>query len=230
MILAIAAMNSEYQELEKFLEDKKSGEIDGIKYDIGTIDNKEVMLMLSGVGKVNAAYTFTTILNNFKIDFVVNIGSAGGVVNNHHVKPLDIVVARKVCYHDVDLTLANRLPGVLPNTPQYFEATLNDKMLKALDELDLTYHYATIASGDQFVCDLGKVEYITKTFDDVCAVEMEAGAIAHLCYLKKIPFVVFRSISDVINENEDNQMQFEEYIKQASHNSALATKKIIEQL
>ena len=230
MILVIAAMEEEYQELEKFLHHKQAAESFGIKYHLGELENKEVMLLLSGVGKVNAARALTTIMNNFAIDFIINIGSAGGIVNEHQVKPLDIVFAKKVCYHDVDLTLANRLPGVLPGLPQYFETALNEKLLAGLNELALTYHYATIASGDQFVCELDKVAYITKTFIDVCAVDMEAAAIAHLCYLKEIPFIVLRSISDVINEKSDNQMQFEEYIKQASHNSALAAKKIIELL
>lgn len=230
MILVIAAMDEEYHELEALMNDKKENEYQGVKYHHGWMDNKEIMLMLSGVGKVNAAYSLTTIINNFDISFVINIGSAGGVVLEHSVKLLDIVIAKKVCYHDVDLTLANRLPGVLPNTPQYFIPSMNEKFLHALEKTELTYHYATIASGDQFVCELSKVEYVNENFDDVCAVEMEAGAIAHICFLRNIPFVIFRSISDIVNKNADNQMQFSEYIKQASHNSAIATKTIIEQL
>ncbi|MDF9866681.1 adenosylhomocysteine nucleosidase [Bacilli bacterium PM5-3] len=230
MILAIAAMEEEYQELEKMMVDAKEGVCEDVKYHLGKIADKEVMLMLSGVGKVNAAYALTTILNYFDVSFIVNIGSAGGVVKDYDVNVLDIVIAKKVCYHDVDLTLANRLPGVLPNTPQYFEATLTDEMLKAIDSTGLNYHCATIASGDQFVCDLDSVKYITETFEDVCACEMEAGAIAHIAYLRKIPFVVFRSISDVVGKEQDNQMQFEEYIKQASLNSSLAAAKIIEKI
>ncbi|MEG0283914.1 MAG: 5'-methylthioadenosine/adenosylhomocysteine nucleosidase [Erysipelotrichales bacterium] len=228
MILVIAAMEEEYQELERLMENPKKIMVDDIKTHQGKIDNKDVILMLSGIGKVNAAYSFTTILKKYDIDFVVNIGSAGGVVNDHHVEALDIVVAKKVCYHDVDLTLADRKPGVLPNLPQYFEASLHDDMLKKLEETNLKYHYATIASGDQFVYSLDRVAYITSTFDDVCAIEMEAGAIAHLCHTHKIPFVVFRSISDVVGKEDNNQVQFEEYIEQASKNSALAATKIIE--
>ena len=230
MILAIAAMESEYQELEAMMVNKSEGIATDIKYHLGKIKGKDVMLMLSGVGKVNAAYALTTILNNFAVDFVINIGSAGGVVKDHDVKVMDVVIAKKVCNHDVDLTLANRLPGVLPNTPQYFESAVTMEMLNAFETTGLSYHYATIASGDQFVCDLARIDYITTHFEDVCAVEMEAGAIAQICYLRKIPFVVFRSISDVVNQYQDNQMQFEEYIKQASINSARAASKIIEVL
>lgn len=230
MILVIAAMDEEYQELEKLMNDGKQIMCCDIKCYLGYINNKEVLLMLSGVGKVNAAYSLTTILRKYAISFVVNIGSAGGIVNEHNVSALDIVIAKKVCYHDVDLTLANRLPGVLPNLPQYFESSLTKEMLDALEDSGLKYHHATIASGDQFVCDLDRVSYITETFDDVCAVEMEAGAIAHLCFLNKIPFVVFRSISDVVGLEADNQMQFEEYIEQASKNSARAAYQIIDNI
>lgn len=227
MILAVAAMQEEYQELEALMDNPIEGNINGVKYHQGKIEDKDVCLMLSGIGKVNAAWTLVTILNELDIDFVVNIGSAGGVVNDHHVKAMDVVVGKKVCQHDVDLTAADRPMGMLPNLPVYFESAVNDKMMAALKETGLTYHYATIASGDAFVADLKRVEYITNYFEDVCAVEMEAGAIAQICYQRKIPFVVFRSISDVIGEEDSNQMQFEQYIKYAALNSAQAAKAII---
>ncbi|MDR3215785.1 MAG: 5'-methylthioadenosine/adenosylhomocysteine nucleosidase [Bacilli bacterium] len=221
MILVVAAMDEEYQELAKMLENERVLCCKGIKCHQGKIDNKDVMLMLSGVGKVNAAYSLSTIMNNFEIDFVINIGSAGGINSkDYNIKPLDIVIAQKVCQHDVDLTLAHRLPGVLPDLPQYYHASLDTSMLADLKDSDLTYHVGTIASGDQFVGDLEIVKKIQHSFEDVCAVEMEAGAIAQICYILKVPFVIFRSISDVINEHSDNQVQFEEYIKQASINSA----------
>ncbi|MDR1781390.1 MAG: 5'-methylthioadenosine/adenosylhomocysteine nucleosidase [Bacilli bacterium] len=228
MILIVAAMEEEYQELEKLIDNGIELCCKGIKYVKGFIDNKDVILMLSGVGKVNAAYTITTFIDNFDIDFVINIGSAGGVISKKYdVKVLDIVIAQNVVQHDVDLVLANRLPGVLPNLPQYYPSSLNNEMIKVLKKTNLRFHLGTIASGDQFVGSLTRINEIKNNFVDVCAVEMEAGAIAQVCYLTNTKYLVFRSISDVINGEVDNQTQFEEYIKQASINSARATYEII---
>lgn len=223
MILIIAAMEEEYQEIEKLMHNKKADKYHFVKYHTGTIHDKKVMLMLSGIGKVNATASLTAILNKFEISFIINVGSAGGVDSNYDVNVYDIVIAKKVCQHDVDLTFANRLPGVIPGLPQYYESEVNEKIFEELNENNLTYHYATIASGDQFVCDLNTINKITNNFEDVCAVEMEAGAIAQVAYMYQIPFVVFRSISDVINKHSDNQIQFEKYIEQAAKNSAIAT-------
>ena len=227
MILCVAAMNEEYNELLNLLENEEEKNLHGIKYHEGMLDDKKVILMLSGVGKVNAASSLVTILNEFNIQFIVNIGSAGGVVNDHHVKQLDVVVAKKVCQHDVDLIAANRPMGMLPDLPVYYESAISEKMLEALKETGLTYHFATIASGDTFVAKVETVDFITEHFEDVCAVEMEAGAIAQVALQRNIPFVVFRSISDVVGLEDSNQMQFEQYIKYASINSAKAAQAII---
>ena len=228
MILIVAAMEVEYNEILLLMNDSKKHTLQHVEYHQGSINDNEVTLMLSGIGKVNTAYALTTILNFIPIDFIINVGSAGGVVNEHEVDILDIVVAKKVCNHDIDLVLANRLPGVLPDLPQYYQSAVNKNILMALSQLDLKYHYATIASGDQFIGDLNRLNYVTQNFEDVCAVEMEAGSIAQIAYLRKIPFIIIRSISDVIGKEVPNQIQFEEYIVKASKNSALATQKIIE--
>jgi len=233
MILCIAAMQEEYDALLELMSDPKEEIIHGVNVHKGTINHKDVLLMLSGIGKVNAACSTITILNHYNdIDFIINIGSAGGLENNYHVKQLDIIVGKKVVQHDVDLSSAGYELGQLPGgLPLYFEASVTQAMLDALDKTDLTYHYATIASGDSFVASEEKADFIASNFEDVCAVEMEAGAIAQIAYIRKIPFVVFRSISDVVGHEEDgNQLQFDKYILPASKNSALATKAIIETL
>jgi len=231
MILCIAAMNEEYDALVDLLDNAKEETSHHVKVHRGQIDNKEVLLMLSGIGKVNATLTLTTILNDYKnIEFIINIGSAGGIKSKYNVKQLDIVVAKKVCQHDVDLTAAGDRPyGEIPGMPLYFETNLQQIMLEALASTNLTYHTATIASGDTFVATEEKANFIEEHFEDVCAVDMEAGAIAQVAYVKEIPFVVFRSISDVVGEEEDgNQLQFDKYILEASKNSALATKAVIQ--
>lgn len=230
MILIIAAMPEEYVELEKLMTNPINHTLNNVKYTSGTIDNKEVLLMLSGVGKVNAAYSLTTIISKYDVDFVINIGSAGGLCYNHQVEPLDVVIADKVCYHDVDITLAGRQYGELPDLPVYYQSSLTNDMIKEMDSNNIKYHVATIASGDQFVGIENIASLINDRFDNVCAIEMEAGAIAHICHLNSIDFVVFRSISDVVGQEKSNNMQFNEYIKLASKNSALAASLIIKHI
>lgn len=231
MILVLAAMQQEFDALAKHLENSVSDYEHDIKYEKGYIGDKEVILALTGVGKVNATYTITTIFNHFPIDYVINIGSAGGVLTNREeLDTLDVVVSTCVSQHDLDVTLAGREKGELENLSKYTPATYEDSWFDDLAEFNHKIHFGTIASGDQFIGDLKKVEEITNNFEDVLAVEMEAGAIAQICYRWRIPFIVMRSISDVVGKEVANHLQFEEYLSQASANSAFITSQIIKKL
>lgn len=226
MVLIVAAMPEEYEALQKLMQNKREQESNNVKHTLGLLKDKEVVLMLSGIGKVNASMNVTSIINEYDdIHYIVNIGSAGGI-KNLGLKQLDLVLATKVCQHDIDLHEFDHPYGALPGMPVYYESALNDKIIAEIAQLDITYHTGCIASGDQFVSQKEKIAFITNHFDDVCAVEMEAGAIAQVAYMHKIPFVIIRSISDVIDE-EDSNLQFHEYIIRASSNAALATEKII---
>lgn len=225
MILIVAAMNEEYRELQKLMEQAHEQEINNVTHTMGLLDDKEVVLMLSGIGKVNASMNVTSIINEYDIDFIINIGSAGGI-KDLGLSQLDLVLATKVCQHDIDLHEFGHEYGALPNMPVYYESALDDKMIDQIKELNIPYQTGCVASGDQFVSQEEKVNYILEHFDDVCATDMEAGAIAQVAYIHHIPFIIIRSISDIIDE-KDSKLQFQEYIIKASSNSALATEKII---
>lgn len=230
MILIVAAMELEYEALESIMENVKKDSIYGVNYSTGLLNGKEVALILSGIGKVNAAYTVTTMFSVLPIYLVINIGSAGGINLNDSLKVGDIIVGEAVCYHDVDITFGGkRQHGEIPNLPRYFKSNLNNSMRKALDDFDTKVHYGVIASGDQFIQDYDLLALKLDYFENIRAVEMEACAIAHCCYLRGIKFVVFRSISDVVND-ANNHVQFDQYIKLASQNSARAVSLIVDTL
>lgn len=225
MILIVAAMNEEYDELQKLMSETKEQEINNVPHTLGLLDDKQVVLMLSGIGKVNASMNVTSIINEYDINFIINIGSAGGI-KDLGLKQLDLVLATKVCQHDIDLHEFDHPYGGLPGMPVYYETALNPDMISEIKQLDINYHTGCVASGDQFVSHTEQISFILDHFKDVCAVEMEAGAIAQVAYVHKIPFIIIRSISDIIDES-DSDLQFKEYIIKASANSARATKKII---
>ncbi|MGL4382712.1 MAG: 5'-methylthioadenosine/S-adenosylhomocysteine nucleosidase, partial [Bacilli bacterium] len=167
MILIIAAMEEEFQALEELMYDKERIIVKGIQVTTAMMDKHQVVLIKSGVGKVNAAYTTTTILNEYPIDLVINIGSAAGINQNVAIKVLDLIIASKVCYHDVDLSAANRPYGKIGGLPIYFETAYQEQIKELFkEELDHVY-FNTIASGDQFINNDQRFKWINDNFKDV---------------------------------------------------------------
>lgn len=186
----------------------------------GQLAHKEVMVVLSGLGKVNAALATNFVIERFSPQYLINIGSAGGLAQTLSVG--DVVVSSAVFYHDVDATLLGCAYGQLPDMPAQFQAdshlvALAEKALASATNLQFTK--GSIASGDAFVSDAAQIRLIQQRFPDTAAVDMEAAAIAHICHLYQVPFVVTRAISDLVG-NHDNHVDFFSFLKQASVNSA----------
>ena len=135
-------------------------------------------------------------------------------------------------YHDIDLTLLNCAYGQLPQMPKAFPA---DAQLMALAhqcvkvETDLRVLYGSIGSGDQFMSEPDDIAKLHQHFPDITAADMEAAAIAHTSYLYKVPFVIIRAISDVIDSSE-NKVDFFTFLSQAAENSAKAVKAMVSKL
>lgn len=186
----------------------------------GMIENKEVVLLQSGVGKVNAAICTTLLLTNYQIDMVINIGSAGGLCLKQEVG--DIVISNEVCQYDFDITaFPNRILGEVPGLPPRIKADedLINKAKIFLEKLDLNYEIGLIVSGDKFVADNKTAEYIKNNFKDAKCCEMEAAAIGQTCYKFKTKFIIARSLSDIFGKG-DSAVQFDEYLKKAAKASA----------
>ena len=229
MIAIIGAMDEEVLEIKNIMFDKKESSINGIEFCTGKISNTEVVLLKSGIGKVNAAICTTLLLSNFQVDNVINIGTAGGLLKE--MNPLDVVVSTKVAHHD---WLVERFgwPTGFDQEKTCYSAC--EKLVAIFNSIlieDTSYNVfvGPIASGDLFVSELGDIEKILSLFPEAMCAEMEACGVAQVCKHFNKPFIVIRSLSDVALNN-DNNIEFDTYLSKASKNSAIWCKKFISKL
>lgn len=229
MIGIIGAMEEEVAEIKAIMSVEEELENHGYLFYKGTINKKTVVLLQGGIGKVNAAIATTLLFQNFPIELVINVGSAGGLNMSQNVG--DVVISSSVVHHDVDVTAFQRELGEVPGMPKYFKAdeVLLDTVKQILAEQNLTAHVGLIASGDQFIGRQDQVDYIRSHFQDAMCVEMEAAAIAQVCYVFNKKFIITRSLSDIFNKGE-NDIQFDEYLKKASKASAKMCYELITRL
>lgn len=215
MILIIGAMPEEISALEKRMTHVIHKTINGTQVMEGILSNNHVLLALSGVGKVNAAITATNLLNSYAIKALVNIGSAGGLLEGQKVS--DIVVATVCQYHDFDIG-----PETLSDPRFIFESDhkLQVSLLEVLDKEKINYHHGLLVSGDQFITkDSTAFSNIQDKFKAAVAVDMESTAIAAVADQFELPFVIIRALSDVTHQ-VGNELDFETYLSLASEQSA----------
>jgi adenosylhomocysteine nucleosidase len=173
----------------------------GTSFTIASFLGTEVVIALSGVGKVNAAATAMIMITQFNPDVILNVGVAGGFATTQQL--LDLVVAKSVIYTDVDVTALGYAPGQLMDGPSVFSSSSElvnvVKQLEKDGKLAHSVHYGTIGSGDQFVHrgNIDKINHIRSTFPDVICVEMEGAAIGHVCSKQEIPALFIRCLSDI---------------------------------
>ena len=220
----IAAMQEEMQEIKEIMKNIEEVKINELNFFKGNINNHQVVLVESGVGKVNAARTTQILIDKFKPKAIINVGSAGS--GNDELDIGDIVIGKRLVQHDFDITAFGHEKGYISNVGQYVES--DSKLIKKMENIiseianeDFKIKLGTIASGDIFCTKLEMREKIHSKFS-ADAIEMEGAAIAQVCKLDNIPFIVIRSISD--KPNGKNEITFEEYLKIAS----IRCKKIIE--
>lgn len=216
----IVAMQEELEEIIKIMKDIEEKEIYGIYFIKGKIENTKVVVVKSGVGKVNAARTTQILIDKLKVKSIINVGTAGALSPFLNIG--DIVIAEKLVQHDFDITAFDHDKGYITGVGEYIYSDY--KLVKKLQNVankikDETYNINTgvIATGDIFCTDIAMKNKIYTKFDAEC-VEMEGAAIAQVCYLDKIPFVVFRSISDTPNGN--NAIVFDKFVELASKRCA----------
>ena len=216
----IAAMQEEMQEIQKIMDNVKETKIYDLNFIIGEISNYKVVLVEAGVGKVNAARTTQILIDNFEVDAIINVGSAAA--SNEKLNIGDIVIANKLVQHDFDITAFGHPKGYISNVGQYLESdkelVINiEKAIKKIDNNKFKAIIGTIASGDIFCKEINMKDKIKSKFN-ADAIEMEGAAIAQVCKLDNVPFIVIRGISDSPNGN--NKVTFEEYLEQASQRCA----------
>lgn len=213
-------MKEELNELKKIIKIKKKEKIYELIFYFGEIDNKSCILVESGVGKVNASRTAQVLIDKIGVDYIFNIGVAGGLTEN--LKVLDIVIGEKLVQHDFDITAFNHPKGYIPNIGIFVNSDkdLVSTASKCIPEGII----GTIASGDIFCNSIDISQKIKKDFNTLC-VEMEGASIAQVCFLCNIPFLVIRCISDIIGK--DNLISYEKFLKDSSKKIATAMKEII---
>ena len=221
MIGIIGARNDEVDAIKKYMNIVDTKTILDCTFYQGTIENKEVVLLQGGIGKVNAAICTTLLLTNYQIDFVINVGSAGGLCLDQEVG--DVVISDAVCQYDFDITaFPDRVLGEVPGLPPKIKADqeLVDRAKNVLENLKLNYTAGLIVSGDKFVADKNTVDYIKENFKDAKCCEMEAAAVGQTCYKFNTKFIITRSLSDIFDKG-DSTIQFDEYLNKAANASAL---------
>lgn len=217
----IFAMKEEIDELIKYIDITRENKIFDLVFYEGKINNVNCILVMSGVGKVNAARCTQMLIDNYKLDYIINIGVAGGVSRNVNV--LDIVVSDNLVQHDFDITAFDHEKGYIPNIGTNIKC--DNDLVSLAKKVDNKVHVGTIASGDIFCTEKWMSEKINNKFNALC-VEMEGASIAQVAFLCNIPFLVIRSISDTPYE-DNNKITYEEFLIKSSKKVAKYLNNII---
>ena len=200
----IGAMDVEVQTLEKAADISDRTTIADMEFCSGKLDDKDVVIVKCGMGKVNAGICAHTLINYFGCTRIINTGVAGSLDNQIDIG--DIVVSTEAVQHDFDVTAIGFDKGEIPYTEKY--AFPADKKMRA-DAVtavkesapDIHVFEGRVCSGDQFISEKEQRDKIISDFGGMCC-EMEGAAIAQTCYLNQTPFVVIRAISDKPDETE----------------------------
>lgn len=225
----IGAMEEEVESLRSGMENVQTETIANSEFTTGQLKQKEVVLVKSGIGKVNAAMTTTILMERYQPDVIINTGSAGGFDPALNVG--DVVISKDVRHHDVDVTAFNYEYGQVPGMPAAFEADdkLRETALKCAESIrEIKSVSGLIATGDSFMNDPKRVEALQGRFENLQALEMEAAAIAQVAHQYEVPFVIIRSLSDIAGK--ESHLSFDQYLKTAAVNSANLIIKITEEL
>ena len=220
----IGAMADEVALLKQHTNVAESVERCGTTYTVGTLNGHDVVLVVCGVGKVNAAVCAQVLVDCFEVTHLVFTGVAGSL--NAKIDICDIVVSTDCVQHDMDASGLGYAPGIIPyQEVSFFTADdmLRSTVVRAVHEAapEVKVFEGRIASGDQFVSDALAKERIVRQFGALCC-EMEGGAIAQVCRLNNIPFVIIRAISDKADDSEE--MSFMEFATAAAARCASITR------
>lgn len=215
-ILIIAAMPQEIEAVNALLSSLEANQYHGIEFHHGKREKIEVITALSGIGKVNSAVATALLIQKFNPDYIINTGSAGGLVPNLSIG--DVAIADRLIYHDVDVTAFGYQPGQVPKMPPHYEP--DDFLVKSLStsKLEGNVTVGSILSGDSFIANDTKKSDIAKHFPEALVVDMESCSIAQTCYRFNKSFAIVRSVSDVANQKAN--LSFEEFLPIAAKNSA----------
>jgi len=221
----IGAMDEEIALMKEASQVVAAKNILGMDFYIAKYSEKNIVIVKSGIGKVNAAVCAQVLIDHFAVDCIINVGVAGAV--NKKLKIGDIVISTDTVEHDMDASELGDPVGTIPRMDKsFFEADeeLIKIAIKASESFENCNVYTgRIASGDQFISSSQQKQRLHDLFGAYCA-EMEGAAIGHTCYLNKLPFLIIRSISD--NADGEAGISFTEFAK----TSAIKSGKMLQYL
>ena len=226
MIAIIGAMKIEVDALLAHMSETEEHTLREIPFYTGKLASRPVVVCQCGVGKVMAALTTTVLLENYDIEGVINIGTAGGLMDFEEV--LDVVISDRIAHHDI--LVPGWAVGFNDENPRCYKA--DPEYIRIINEIAGEHDRAwvgPIVTGESFVCEEEQVKAIKKNYPEALCTEMEGAAIAQVCDHYHVPFVVVRSLSD-ITLKEGNGMTFEEYAQKASARSAVWCEKFVARL
>ena len=236
----LCAMREEQQMLLQALIPTRPAQLHGQRnYHRGRLYGREVVMVLSGIGKVAAACTATSLITEFACGSLLFTGTAGSL--DESVKVGDIVVADELLQHDLDasplfprfevpLTGKSRFKADLNWAARLLEAaratvaeTLHSAAgharLQALGIATPRVHQGLVVSGDRFFNHGDQVRQLRAILPDALAVDMESAAVAQVCADYRVPFAAVRSISDYADAT--SHIDFDRFsIQVARHYSA----------
>lgn len=226
-IAIMGAMQEEIAPLLEYFKDYKTVEFANNQYYTTTYKGLELVIAYSKIGKVNASLTATTLIEKFGAQQLFFSGVAGAV--NPKLKIGDLVVATQLVQHDLDISVFGHPYGFVPGGNVFTSTTqeLREQVIKVAKKHNKTVLEGIIATGDQFICDNAKKEWIKTTFN-ADAIEMEGASVAVVCHALNVPFCIIRAISDAADKEAD--FSFDTFLETAVKESAALTIDLMDSL
>lgn len=228
MIGIIGAMEMETSAIRAELKNPEERVISGIRFAKGFWQSREVVVATAGVGKVFAAICAEAMILNYHPEWIVNTGVAGALMKDLHI--LDVVISKEVVQHDMDTSPLGDPVGLISGIDKVqlpADGLLAEQFQAAAGKMGISARIGTVASGDQFVADPAKKEWIANRFGAACC-EMEGAAIGQVCYVNKVPFAVLRTISD--GAQSEAKMDYSAFAAKAAMQSVSILRKTVEEL
>ncbi|WP_348664318.1 5'-methylthioadenosine/adenosylhomocysteine nucleosidase [Dubosiella newyorkensis] len=215
MIGILCAMESELQAILKYMEIESERQIATCKLYRGKIHEQEVIACLAGIGKCSASMSATILLMEAPVELVINVGVAGGLLENQQV--LDLVISNEAIQADFDTSPLDGEEGLGLRYP--IEPALIQKAESIAQKIGIPYQTGVIATQDLFMARQSDFDTLKQNFPESACSEMEGGAIAQVCSAFHTPCLIIRTLSDVVFHH-DNPMEFSAFAKKASEQAA----------
>jgi adenosylhomocysteine/aminodeoxyfutalosine nucleosidase len=167
------------------------------------------------------------MIEKFEIDILLFSVVAGAINSNLHIG--DLIIATKLCQHDLDITAFGHPYGYVPESKIFVESnkTLNEIAKKVATKLNKKLIEGIIATGDQFIADSKKKEWIKETFQ-ADAIEMEGASVGFVCDALGVPFFVLRAISD--SADMDAGFDFDKFLESSAKESAKLLMEMVKEI